>query len=433
MGNQFRHTVVGACALGFAAAVSAAGQTPTLTLGDLYREIARANPQVNAARSAARASEARVPGSRRPPDPQMQIGLMNYSIPSFAPMPGIGMAQLQVMQMLPLGGKLGLAGVVAQGRASASQHRVADVVWDVRGKAAMAFYDRYLTDRSLDIDRETVRLLQDIEHVAATMYRVGEGRQADVLRAQVEIARMIEDTVRMRTMQTIMIARLNALVNSDVETLPRTVVLPTFPDTLPGIGWLDSLASINRPMIKAAVDELSSATAAVRLAKKEIWPDVQVGLQYAQQGGEMGVERMASLMLGASVPLFARDKQYRMRDEAAAMRQMASDDLAAMRLDTRARVAEAHATLTQARKLAALYRTTILPQAEATVASAFAAYRVGRVDFMTLLDARMAVNKYRKDLERLHAEEGKAWADLEMLTGHDLIDSNTTGIRDGAK
>ena len=106
------------------------------------------------------------------------------------------------------------------------------------------------------------------------------------------------------------------------------------------------------------------------------------------------------------------------------MRLMATADLAAMRADTRGKLGESYANLVRARRLSTLYRTTILPQAQTTVASAQAAYRVGQVDFMTLLDDQMTVNKYRQELYVLEADEGKAWAELEMLIGGELLDSN---------
>ena len=109
------------------------------------------------------------------------------------------------------------------------------------------------------------------------------------------------------------------------------------------------------------------------------------------------------------------------------MRQMAVADLAAMRADTRGRVTEAYASLVRARNLRSLYRTTVIPQAEATVTSALAAYRVGGVDFMTLLDDRMTANTYRQELFALEADQGKAWADLEMLLGRELFDANDAG------
>jgi outer membrane protein TolC len=185
---------------------------------------------------------------------------------------------------------------------------------------------------------------------------------------------------------------------------------------------------------------VDAAEAQVQLARREIWPDLTVGIQYGQsrltmppttdaQGipmpAERRTERMASLMIGASLPVFARSRQLQMRNEMSAMRRMAEADLAAMRAETRGAVARAHADLTRARALARLYHTTVLPQAEATVESSLAAYRVGGVDFMTLLDSRMAVNEYRQELLALVADEGRAWAELEMLVGRELINANS--------
>ena len=412
-----------------------AGQPPAderLSLARVLDEVTRANPRVAAADAQARAAAARVSSTTRPPDPQLQLGFMNYSLPRLAPMPVLGMAQAQLMQMFPLGGKLRFAGQAASASAAAAKARASDVVWELRSQAAMAFYDLYAAHQQLAVARETLRVLQDIARTAEAMYRVGEGRQADVLRAQVEIARMVEDTVRMQAMRESMEARLNALLDRDAGQILGVPQLPVFPDSVPSRRWLDSLAESERPMIRAGLDEVRAAEASERLARRELLPDLQVGLQYGQRGGSMTdattgepmgrtTDRMGSLMIGATVPIFARSRQLRMREEAGAMSRMARADLLAMRADTRGRVGEAYAALGRARRLAVLYRTTILPQAEATVSSSLAAYRVGGVDFMTLLDNRMTVNRYRQELATLESDEGKAWADLEMLTARVLV------------
>jgi outer membrane protein TolC len=433
-------TLSAAAIFHFAGGAPVSAQSPTqvseddrVLLGDLYAQVQRVNPRAVAARSLAVATAARVAGATRPPDPQLQFGFMNYTIPGLAPMATLGMTQLQLMQMLPLGGKLALSGRVAGAQASASAARAQDVVWDVRTQTAMAFYDLYAADRALDVARETLRLLHDIAKTAESIYRVGEGRQTDILRATVEVAKMAEDTLRMQAMRESMVAKLNALLDRNTETGFGTPALPQFPDSIPKRGWLDSIAFVTRPMVRAGLDEVSAAGASEKLARKEIIPDLVIGVQYAQQGGEMGgTEHMGSLMFGASLPVFARDRQLKMREEAAAMKVMAQADLAAMRAETRGKIGEAYAALTRARNLARLYQTTVLPQAEATVASALAAYRVGSVDFMTLLDDRMTVNKYRQELYTLDADQGKAWAELEMLTGRELIDPNTTRQQVGA-
>ena len=408
-----------------------ASATPTTRLGDLYAQVGRDNPRISAARALVRAAQARVPGATRPPDPQLQLGWMNYSLPNLAPMATTGMTQLQVMEMLPLGGKLPLAGRAAGAQASATNERASDVVWELRSQTAMAFYDLYATDQSLRVAHETLRLLHDIEKTAGSMYRVGEGRQADVLRAQVEFAKMAEDTLRMQAMRQSMVARLNALLDRAADAPVASPALPAFPDSIPDRSSLQAVAMLGRPMIRAGLDELSAAEASEKLARKEIWPDLQVGVQYAQRGatdGMGGTERMGSLMFGASIPVFARDRQFRMREEAGAMKLMAEADLAGMRAETRGKIGEAYANLVRARNLSQLYRSTVLPQAQATVASALSAYRVGSVDFMTLLDDRMSVNKYQQELYALDADEGKAWAELEMLTGRELFDPNQIAV-----
>jgi outer membrane protein TolC len=179
-------------------------------------------------------------------------------------------------------------------------------------------------------------------------------------------------------------------------------------------------------MIRAGREDVRAADASLRFARRDIWPDLQIGVQYAQQGGAMGEQRMASLMIGATLPVFAKSRQLEMREEAEAMKAMAIADLAAMRAETRARVAELYANLLRSRNLTTLYQSTILPQARASVASSLAAYRVGQVNLMTLLDNHMTVNRYEQDLFTLQAEEGKALAELEMLIGRELVDSNAS-------
>jgi len=134
----------------------------------------------------------------------------------------------------------------------------------------------------------------------------------------------------------------------------------------------------------------------------------------------MGVERMGSAMIGFSLPVFATKRQLRMRDEAAAMERMTQAELTDMRAQVGARIGELVAELDRARALVRLYRTEVLPQAQANVQSALSSYRVGSVDFMTLVDAQMTLNQYRQEYYALLAAYGSAAAELEMTVGREL-------------
>jgi outer membrane protein TolC len=182
------------------------------------------------------------------------------------------------------------------------------------------------------------------------------------------------------------------------------------------IAW----AALSRPGLAAARARRAQAGTRVSLARREIWPDLMLGVQYGQRPAADGTERMASLMLGFTVPVFAHARQRAMTREAEAMQRMADAALAEAQVEVTAAIAEQLAELDRARELVTLYRREILPQAEATIESANTAYRSGTVDFMTLVDATLAANRYSLELARLLADYGTAFAALEATVGRTL-------------
>jgi len=404
--------------------LGAQARPDSLTLQWVYRQIEGGTPRIAAALATARAAEARIDPARRPPDPELQLGLMNRRLPGLGLDDVLGMNQIQLMQMIPIAGKLGLAAQVERARTAAAGARAEDTRWEERARSAMAFYELYETDQSIAVARETQRLLRDLVSTTSTMYAVGEGRQPDVLRAQVELARMTEDVVRMEAMRAGAAAQLNAVLDRPAESAVPSPALPSLLAELPSRDSLERLALAHRPMLRAGGEDVHAAEAAERLAGREIWPDLTLGVQYGWRPMEGGTDHMVSLMLGFRLPIWAGSRQLAMRRETRAMRDMAAADLAAMAATTRGRVAELDAEVHRDRTLLQLYRTTVLPQAGATVGSALTSYRVGGVDFMTLLDARMSENRYRQEIARLEADLGRAIAELEMLVGQELLDLN---------
>jgi outer membrane protein TolC len=88
-----------------------------------------------------------------------------------------------------------------------------------------------------------------------------------------------------------------------------------------------------------------------------------------------------------------------------------------MRLSIRAELVTARAEAETARRQVTLYTGTLVPQAAAAYEASLAAYRVGRVDFMAVLDAQMALLMYQHDAHRFEGMYGTAIADIDRLTG----------------
>jgi outer membrane protein TolC len=400
----------------------ARAQTGDLTLTEIYTQARANNSMLKAVAARANAVEAMESSARLPPDPQIQVGVMNASLPGLeTSMPTSMAPAIQAMQMLPFPGKLKLSGRIAEQSTAIARAEANEQWWMVRSQAAMAFYEIYGADRQVSVMRETAALLEDFEQVARAMYGAGEGRQTDVLRASVEVARMEADIARMQAMRTAAVARLNAVLNRQADAPVPGVALPPLPARIPSADTLQRWAEAERPRLERSRLGVEQAESRLGLARRELWPDVSVGLQYGQrQAGEMGTERMGSLMLGFNVPIFARSRQLKMREEATAMQQMAQAELVDARSQVNARIGELLAELDRARTLVRLYGAEVLPQAEANVTSSYASYRVGAVDFMTLVDAQMTVNQYRQELFALLADYGQLVAELEMAVGREL-------------
>lgn len=103
--------------------------------------------------------------------------------------------------------------------------------------------------------------------------------------------------------------------------------------------------------------------------------------------------------------------------EAVTMRAQALSMLQAQRVEVFSQLRQQVASAEQSLASAKLYRNGILPQAQLTVESALAVYRVNRVDFLTLLDNQMTVFNYEIGYPTSLVNYDKALFEIEFVTG----------------
>ncbi len=390
----------------------------TLRLSDALQLALQANPVLHAARAGALAAAERVGPAGALADPRLQIGLMNRMASDFgSTMDPMTMNQLQVMQMLPWPGKLGGARRAALHTAAAASADADEQARMLATQVRVTYYDLAYTDRALDVSRRTQGLLRQFLDVSTTMYAVGSALQQDVLSAQVEVARMAEEITRMEQERVAGAVRLNTLLGRAPDTPVGALELPDAGADLPATDTLLGWAFTARPALQAGAERLAAAEASLAAARRELYPDFEVGVQYQRRPA---FPDMVSLMVGVNLPIFAGSKQLAMRRQMAAMRDMSQAELQGLRNETAARVIETRARAARDLKLARLYKSGIVPQARAAVQAALASYRVGRVSFIQLVDNQMTVNRYETETYRLIADYHQAVAELEALVGAPL-------------
>jgi outer membrane protein TolC len=390
------------------------------------RTVMARNPLLLGARARAAADAVVVPEASTLPDPMLHVGAMNVGLPDLnADMPMSMAPTLQLTQTVPLGGKLGLRGAAAAAEARAATTMVDEVAWQLHARAAAAFQRLAVLDRQLRVQGETVELLESFRTVAAARYASGDGRQADVLRADVEVGRARAEVRRLEALRTAAAARLNALMDRPAEAPLGEVTPGSVPGGLPPIETLATWAESTRPVLRAQVARVDGARSGSELARRNLWPDLNVGLQYGTRADDTGRDHMAGLMLGVSLPVFASRRQLPRRQRAEARVAAARAQLDEVRVGVRAALQEALAEVERARSLLALYDGEILPTARASVESTLAAYRAGAADFPALIDTQLALNRFEMERHALVGDERTALATLEAVVGRRLTDQET--------
>jgi outer membrane protein TolC len=395
---------------------AAAGQSAsdTLRLDAAVATARSANPKLQAARLGADAAAERISQAGALPDPQLTVGFMNRPLSGFGTAEPMTMNQVQVSQRLPWPGKLGFSEDRARLLASAEAFSADDVEARLISQVRAVYYMLAATDRTITILERTRELLRDFFGVSQAMYAVGDGLQQDVLRAQVAVAQMTEDVTVMTQQRVARAARLNALLGQEATTSVGALVLPEVGGPIGPVDSLLAIAVEHRPALQAAYQRVRAADAGYQFARRQLYPDFMVSLAWGQrpQFGDMG-----TLMFGISLPLWARSKQLPLRREMEALRTREEALAQDLYNETFAQLTEAHAEAERARALTTLYSTAILPQARASVESALSAYRVGRVDYMTLVENEMTVNRYEVELVRIAAQYHEALARIDFLLG----------------
>lgn len=417
---RIRHALLVLAALTAASAGQAMSQVmdEQLSVHEAVRLAQDANPALRAARLRADVAAERVPQAGALPDPILGFGLINRQIADFgSTAEPMLQNRFELSQKLPWPGKLGFSEDRWALLASAGALDAEEIEQALVARVKAVYYELAFMDRALVVMEETRGLLREFLEVSSALYAVGEGLQQDVLQAQVAVASMTEDITVVEQDRLATAARLNALLGREATVEIGELELPRPGFELPSVEALMEMADVQRPGLQAARERARAAEAGYRAARRAIYPDFTVAVAYSQRPQ---FNDWLSFMVGISLPLWAGKSHTPFRREMAAMQ--AEEEARAVELynETFAQIAERRAEAERARKLVSLYSTSVLPQARAAVESALSAYRVGKVDFMTLVQNELTVNRFEIEGVRLSADYQRAVAELEALVASDL-------------
>jgi cobalt-zinc-cadmium efflux system outer membrane protein len=363
------------------------------------------------------------------PDPMVNLNAMNFPTDSFD-RDQEGMTQLQVgfSQVFPFPGKLGLKEEAASFDAMAAGYSVDEMRVQLAKNVKSKWWQIYYLDRALDTLEKNKSLLRQFISVARTKYETGKGLQQDILLAQLELSKLMDQGIQLVALRRHQVIQLNTLMDrpaSDLVSLPESIPL-----SMPKVrseAELYKVAESLRPTIKAQETNVEAARSRLELAKRDQYPDFKLGVTYGERTGDnppfMGGSRadLFSVMVGVKIPLYTGRKQSKAisqkTSELARSRYALIDERGLVRAAISASVTDYQKSQDQFD----LFGRGIIPQAQQTVQSMLAAYQVSEVDFLNLVRSQMTLFNYELQYWKALSEAKQALARLEAAVGKETI------------
>jgi len=339
-----------------------------LNLSDVIRIAGERRDEIQAARARTTAGEARPTIVSALSDPMISPSLDHLPF-----MLNGADVSVTVEQRIPL------SGIRTHRRASA----LADVdrlraetsrtTLDVGVEAANAYLMLQERRRTAALVNEQIAFARDVVSAANARYASGTAPQSDVLRAEVDVARLEAAARALVGEVRGAEAMLNTSLALDADTPVPPLTTLALPQAVPT--WIAIKSALtSRPELAAGRAEIARADADVQVMRDMFRPmaTIRTGPSYTMTDG-----RGWMAMVGLSLPIW-RSKLRAGVAEAQAMRSMAEADLRAMTRVIEGEAAVAVSQLQAARDRQAALNTDVLPRARMAIEPAVASYASGQ-------------------------------------------------------
>lgn len=393
-----------------------------INLDQLIEEALHNNPEILAAKKKWEVFKEKIPQASALPDPMLGIGIVSLPTNFSFRDEDMTMKELSISQMFPYYGKRRLMGEMAEKEAEAVFKEIQEKANKIIKEVKTTFFELSFIYRSIEITQRNKEILENFAKVAEIQYGVGIGIQQDVIKAHIEVSKMVDELIMLDQKKRTLEAKLIALLSRPPESSigkPQEVSFRKIPFS---IEELQKMAIEINPTLQAMKKMIEAKGKAYELAKREYYPDLTLKFSYGQRdnGPEMKRRDMLTGMVEINIPIFYKSKQNRKVAETIADIKSVEAQYRAMKNEINFMITDIASMLQRTEKQLELYKTGIIPQASLQVSSAMSAYRVGKADFMTLLDSQMTLYRYELDYHQALIEYEKNVASLEAIVGKQL-------------
>jgi outer membrane protein TolC len=348
------------------------------------------------------------------PDPKLSMG---YFISPVETRLGPQHFKVSLSQMFPWFGTLKLKEQAAVEQARVKYQAFIEKRNAVYKKVRIQWYNLYKTAESIRITKDNIDILESLKSVTRRNYENDKGKMAELLRINVNIRDQQNKLENLRDQLSTRKTNFNLLLNrppGDPLKTPGSINSGTFDI----VAYRDSIR--NHPDITALEHKEAALERQVQLDKKQGYPSISLGLDYAMIGQRQDMKVQNSgrdvimPMVGISIPLYrnkynAMEKQTRFKLEVVQSKQQEKQN------QLTAQYKEAEEAYKEALRHIELYKKQV-QETEKIYNLLKTSYSADEESFFELLRTRLLVREYKLKLEKARADRNIAVARLQYIT-----------------
>lgn len=310
--------------------------------------------------------------------------------------------KIGLVQFLEFPGKQGTRGRIGEAQIAIERARSEILEAFVLTDVADSYFRLARHEAAIAILQESRELVRQLSEITRAKYQTNQVPYADIVRTQLEAARVDNELISLRREQNQEEIRLNLLLGRPSDTAFEVEELVYRPRLEAREDLLARRLADSRTLEVAELRQ-AQASEQVSLAKKSNLPDFGLGAFYQRvlEGGEEAQGFFAA-EIGISVPLW-RKRQSGEAVTAQAELDAAEIEAAALRERVRGDILRAYEEALTAAEQVAVFETTLLGEAMDGLEAGISAYQFGEIDSLELIDFYRTAKEVR--LEYLAALE----------------------------
>jgi len=346
---------------------------------------------------------------------------------------------LSLSQMFPLGGKLG--------KMSETERKNVEVIKDdydaykasLIANVKMAYYNIWQIERKIEVQQETIDLMNDLLKSIEIIYQVNRISQADVFTVRSEVASNNAQLIIFKNQREAEIYKLNQLLGRDLESseiitdreisgdshkYSQSQLEEILINTNPSLQKMNNMIEMNKAMITAnnseLVPDLMLEGMIMRMPRGMILTSKTDLSMLAHEPQE--TEYMYSLMASITLPFvpWSSGKYEAKEEELLAGIKGIEYERTDMQREMFANMKAALVRLGTANELFDLYATEIIPNYQQAVASQVSNYQNNRSNITTVIDSYRMLLMQQMNYYMVQADRQMTIAEIEMMVGTNL-------------